>query len=81
MANAKAPNQTMYWQIYAMTDLAITEKQVKQAVESGYKGFALTVDAIRPGKRDRDLRASYCEADEKLEEEEDLVKEPSVKRP
>jgi len=64
-----------------MADLAITEQQVRQAVESGYKGFALTVDAIRTGKRERDLRASYSEADGSFEEEEEFVKEPSVKRP
>ncbi|RDW65082.1 hypothetical protein BP6252_10733 [Coleophoma cylindrospora] len=56
MAEARAPDQTTFWQIYAMTNLAITEKEIKQAVERGYKGFALTVDAIRAGKRERDLR-------------------------
>lgn len=56
MTNARVPNQTTYWQIYAMRDLKITEREVRQAVEQGYKGFALTVDAIRPGKRERDIR-------------------------
>lgn len=64
-----------------MADLSITEQQVKEAVKLGYKGFALTVDAIRPGKRERDLRASFIESDESSEEEEEFVKEPSVKRP
>ncbi len=63
MSDARAPNQTTYWQIYAMSDLAITEEEIKQAVLQGYKGFALTVDAIRPGKRERDIRTSLNDAD------------------
>lgn len=58
IADARLPNQTLYWQIYAMNDLAVTEKEIKRAVVLGYKGFALTVDAIRAGKRERDVRAS-----------------------
>ncbi|KAL4783698.1 oxidoreductase [Aspergillus varians] len=87
MADARAPGQTTYWQIYAMTDLAATEKQIRQAVRLGYKGFALTVDAIRAGKRERDLRVSLAanddgaEDDEEEEEGEAFAKEPSVKRP
>jgi L-lactate dehydrogenase (cytochrome) len=73
-----------------MTDLAFTEQQVIKAVELGYKGFALTVDAIRPGKRERDLRASSFnanlgDAEEEVEvgdeEDEGFSKEPTVKRP
>ncbi|KAJ5990755.1 hypothetical protein N7522_010962 [Penicillium canescens] len=90
MANAGRPDQTLYWQIYAMTDLAITEQQVIKAVELGYKGFALTVDAIRSGKRERDLRASSFnanldDAEEEVEvgdeEDEGFSEEPTVKRP
>ena len=63
MAEARIPNQTLYWQIYAMSDLAVTEREVKQAVKLGYKGFTLTVDAIYAGKRERDLRVSFEEDD------------------
>jgi hypothetical protein len=38
------------------TNLGITEKGTKHAVELQCKGFAVTVDAIRMGKRERDLR-------------------------
>lgn len=58
IADAHGPAQTLYWQIYAMNDLSVTEKEIKQAIALGYRGFALTVDAIWSGKRERDLRLS-----------------------
>lgn len=62
MADARIPNQSLYWQIYAMHDLKVTEQEIKDAVASGYKGFALTVDAIRASKRERDVRATIEES-------------------
>ncbi|KAH8898696.1 oxidoreductase [Thozetella sp. PMI_491] len=56
IADARIPGQILYWQIYAMADLAITEKEIRSAIERGYKGFALTVDAIVTGNRERDRR-------------------------
>lgn len=67
MTDARLPGQTTFWQIYAMTDLAVTEKEIKQAVASGYKGFALTVDAIRVGKRERDMRINLEGIDVRLQ--------------
>lgn len=61
MTAARSPNQTTQWQIYAMSDLEATAKEIKQAVKDGYKGFALTVDAIRAGKRERDMRMGLDE--------------------
>lgn len=61
IALARAPNQTLFWQIYAKSDLSITEKEVLRAIELGYKGFALTVDAIRGGNRERDRRMEVAE--------------------
>jgi L-lactate dehydrogenase (cytochrome) len=63
MTDARTANQTTYWQIYAMSDLTITEREIKQAVAQGYKGFALTVDAVRVGKRERDMRMAVDEDD------------------
>lgn len=63
MADARLSGQTLYWQIYAKNDLSITEQEVKKALELGYKGFALTVDAIRPGKRERDMRNGLEDVD------------------
>jgi L-lactate dehydrogenase (cytochrome) len=56
IARARAPDQTLFWQIYAKGDLSITESEIKEAIRLGYKGFALTVDAVRAGKRERDMR-------------------------
>ncbi|KAF9883891.1 Cytochrome b5 domain-containing protein 1 [Aspergillus nanangensis] len=69
MAQARVANQTQYWQIYAKADLAVTEKEVRRAIELGYKGFALTVDAIRAGKRSRDLRMAVTEYEATYPEE------------
>lgn len=90
MANARGPQQTTYWQIYVMRDLATTEREVKRAVALGFKGFALTVDAIRAGKRERDLRTRIFQSeDDEVDNNEDgcedgddqsFEKEPAVKR-
>lgn len=61
MAQARGPGQTLYWQIYAMKDLDTTRKEIQEAVALGYRGFALTVDAIQVGKRERDIRQSIAE--------------------
>ncbi|PYI00615.1 oxidoreductase [Aspergillus sclerotiicarbonarius CBS 121057] len=80
MINACGAGQTVYWQIYAQSDLEITEKQVREAVKLGYKGFALTVDAVRPGKRERDLRVGLGGGGDE-DEEDGFAKEPTFKRP
>lgn len=61
IADARGPSQTLYWQIYALNDLAVTAQEIKQAISLGYRGFALTVDAIRAGKRERDVRVGLEE--------------------
>jgi L-lactate dehydrogenase (cytochrome) len=56
ISDSRAPGQVIYWQTYTQINLAVTERQIKQAVVNGYGGFALAVDAIRVGKRERELR-------------------------
>jgi L-lactate dehydrogenase (cytochrome) len=81
MSDARVENQTQYWQIYVMSDLEVTEREVRKAVELGYGGFALTVDAVRAGKRERDLRMRSEELDTAEEEKEDIFTGgPTVKR-
>lgn len=63
IANARAPDQTLYYQIYAKSDLSISEQEIKSAIALGYKGFALTVDAIRATKRERDMRLNIKEVE------------------
>ncbi|KAH7362802.1 oxidoreductase [Plectosphaerella cucumerina] len=62
MTSARGPNQTLFWQIYAMKDLEITKLEIEQAIAAGYKGFALTVDAVQVGKRERDMRLNIAES-------------------
>lgn len=63
IVSVRKPGQNLYWQIYALSDLSVTEKEIRRAVELGFKGFALTVDAVRSGKRERDTRAMVAEAE------------------
>ena len=80
MADARESNQTLFWQIYAMNDLNVTEGEIKKAVDLGYKGFALTVDAVRAGKRERDMRAAINEAGDIDEDDEALPGGYSARR-
>lgn len=85
ISDAVSPSQTLYWQIYAASDLKVTEAEVHQAVACGYKGFALTVDAIRAGKRERDVRMGLEDDDnsdiEEDEDEDGFASGPTVTRP
>ena len=62
IVSVKRPGQHVYWQIYAANDLEMTKKEVEKAILLGFTGIALTVDAIRAGKRERDARAIIMEA-------------------
>ena len=84
LADARADTQTLYWQIYALEDLSVTEKEIKQAISLGYRAFALTVDANRVGKRERDVRliikvcisimcSSTCRINSVFPQEEELA--------
>lgn len=84
IANVRKQDQTLYWQIYAMNDLKHTKMEIERAIKLGYKGFALTVDAIRPGKREQDMRGRLAEevyTDEKDGVEESFARQPTVTRP
>jgi L-lactate dehydrogenase (cytochrome) len=56
MANARGEGQTLFWQIYAMTDLGVIEREVRRVVELGCRGFTLAADAVRMRKKERDSR-------------------------
>jgi isopentenyl diphosphate isomerase/L-lactate dehydrogenase-like FMN-dependent dehydrogenase len=53
---AAAPDTVRWLQLYCFRDRAVTEAIIAEAVESGFKAIALTVDAPRAGRRERDLR-------------------------
>lgn len=80
IANARRPGQILFWQIYAKSDLSVTEAEIRMAEKLGFKAVALTVDAIWPGKRERDLRAQL-DGDDSEDEIEGFKNEPAVGRP
>ena len=51
-----APDTNKWLQLYCFRDRAVTEAILQEAVESGFTAVALTVDAPRAGRRERDLR-------------------------
>ncbi len=53
---AAAPDTERWLQLYCFSDRAVTEAIIAEAVQSGFKAIALTVDAPRAGRRERDLR-------------------------
>ncbi len=55
-----APDAPRWFQVYVLKDRAITQALVDEAVDSGFSALALTVDAPRAGRRERDLRTGFA---------------------
>jgi isopentenyl diphosphate isomerase/L-lactate dehydrogenase-like FMN-dependent dehydrogenase len=55
-----APAAPRWFQVYVLKDRAITNALVDEAVEHGYTALALTVDAPRAGRRERDFRTRFA---------------------
>ncbi|KAG2416739.1 hypothetical protein HFD88_007955 [Aspergillus terreus] len=84
LTQAAGKHGVLHW-IYAMNDLSVTEKEIKQAIALGYRGFALTVDAIWSGKRERDVRLNVDDGDDSDEDQDEeendgFASGPTVKR-
>ena len=56
---AAAPDTIRWLQLYSFRDHAVTEALLAEAVESGFRAIALTVDAPMAGRRERDLRSGF----------------------
>lgn len=54
-----SPDQVLFFQLYKNRDDAVAEQRVKEVERLGYKAIFLTVDAITPGNRERDIRAPF----------------------
>jgi isopentenyl diphosphate isomerase/L-lactate dehydrogenase-like FMN-dependent dehydrogenase len=54
-----APAAPRWFQIYVLRDRAVTHALCDEASAHGFDGFVLTVDAPRPGRRERDLRTGF----------------------
>ncbi|EPQ60684.1 hypothetical protein GLOTRDRAFT_31249 [Gloeophyllum trabeum ATCC 11539] len=71
------PDQVLFFQLYKNKDDTLAEERVKEAERLGYKAIFLTVDAITPGNRERDIRAPYIlEAQEAEAETKGGVEKP-----
>ena len=55
-----APEAPRWFQLYCFRDRGVTRALAEEAVESGYEAIALTVDAPRAGRRERDLRSGFA---------------------
>ncbi|KAL4268154.1 cytochrome b5 family protein [Pleurotus pulmonarius] len=57
--SAASPNQVLFFQLYKHADDSIAEKRVREIERLGYKAIFLTVDAVVPGNRERDIKSPW----------------------
>jgi isopentenyl diphosphate isomerase/L-lactate dehydrogenase-like FMN-dependent dehydrogenase len=55
----QAPAAPRWFQIYVLRDPGVTRALCDEAAAHGFGAFVLTVDAPRPGRRERDLRTGF----------------------
>ncbi len=55
-----APDGQRWFQLYLFRDRAVTMALAEEAIDCGYSAIALTVDAPRAGRRERDLRTGFA---------------------
>ena len=58
--SAEAPPAPRWFQLYCFSDHGVTNALIDEAVECGFDAIALTVDAPRAGRRERDLRTGFA---------------------
>jgi isopentenyl diphosphate isomerase/L-lactate dehydrogenase-like FMN-dependent dehydrogenase len=56
---AAAPEARLWFQLYCFRDRGVTRALLSEAAEAGFRAVTLTVDAPRPGRRERDLRSGF----------------------
>jgi isopentenyl diphosphate isomerase/L-lactate dehydrogenase-like FMN-dependent dehydrogenase len=54
-----APDARLWFQLYCFRDRGVTRALLSEAAEAGCRAVTLTVDAPRPGRRERDLRSGF----------------------
>jgi 4-hydroxymandelate oxidase len=57
---AAAPGAPRWFQVYVFKDRGVTRAMVEEAIDCGYGALALTVDAPRAGRRERDFRTGFA---------------------
>ncbi len=56
---AAAPGAPRWFQLYCFRDRGITRTLLDEAIDNGFEAIALTVDAPRAGRRERDFRTGF----------------------
>ncbi|KAJ3337743.1 hypothetical protein HDU93_000633 [Gonapodya sp. JEL0774] len=62
--DAAQKGQPQFMQLYVNKDRKITEAVVKKAEAAGCKGLFITVDAPQLGRREKDMRMKFADADD-----------------
>jgi isopentenyl diphosphate isomerase/L-lactate dehydrogenase-like FMN-dependent dehydrogenase len=57
---AEVPPAPRWFQLYCFRDRGVTRSMIDEAVECGFNAIALTVDAPRAGRRERDFRTGFA---------------------
>jgi isopentenyl diphosphate isomerase/L-lactate dehydrogenase-like FMN-dependent dehydrogenase len=57
---AEAPPAPRWFQLYCFSDRGVTRSMIDEAVDCGFDAIALTVDAPRAGRRERDFRTGFA---------------------
>jgi isopentenyl diphosphate isomerase/L-lactate dehydrogenase-like FMN-dependent dehydrogenase len=60
---AAAPGASRWFQVYVFKDRGVTRALIDEAIDCGYTALALTVDAPRAGRRERDFRTAFVVPD------------------
>jgi isopentenyl diphosphate isomerase/L-lactate dehydrogenase-like FMN-dependent dehydrogenase len=56
----EAPPAPRWFQLYCFRDHGVTRSMIDEAIDCGYDAIALTVDAPRAGRRERDFRTGFA---------------------
>jgi L-lactate dehydrogenase (cytochrome) len=60
---AAPPSQPLFFQLYKNADDAVAEKRIREVERLGYKAIFLTVDAVIPGNREKDVKSPWVMED------------------
>jgi len=73
-----SPDQTLFFQLYKRKEDALALGLIREVEALGYSAIFLTVDAVVPGSRERDIKAPWILEDQEREAQE---KPPAADNP
>ena len=65
-----SPDQTLFFQLYKKKEDALALELIREVEALGYSAIFLTVDAVVPGIRDRDIKAQWVLENQEQDSEE-----------